>query len=140
VTTGVTQCAAPTTDTSGSEAASKAQDIDLSREDIQSIDRILSETTASTSLPLDSGFCSSIQCVALLPPPLDPVCGVTQQARQLAWTFPGARADPIPFLIRDRDNNSGPVSMLTCCPSVRRCADVIEHGDRRHQRTASAPR
>jgi len=40
---------------------------------------------------------------------------VTQQARQLAWTFP-ERADPIRFLIRDRDNNSGRVSMLSCCP------------------------
>jgi putative transposase len=32
---------------------------------------------------------------------------VTQQARQLAWTFP-ERADPIRFLIRDRDNKFTP--------------------------------
>src|SRR5712691_5114191 len=30
---------------------------------------------SSDTLPLHSGSCSSIQCVALLPPPLDPVCG-----------------------------------------------------------------
>jgi len=41
---------------------------------------------------------------------------VTRQARQLAWTFP-ERADPIRFLIRDRDNNSGPVSMLRVTPA-----------------------
>lgn len=75
MTTGVTQCAGLTHRYWRFGGGLEAQDIDLSREDIQSIDSIVSETTATTSLPLHSGSCSSIQCVALLPPPLDPVCG-----------------------------------------------------------------
>jgi hypothetical protein len=40
---------------------------------------------------------------------------VTQQARQLAWTFP-ERADPVRFLIRDRDEHRR-----------RRCGHVTHH-------------